>query len=81
MKINHLNLSVSDVPQTGRFFVEFFGLRLTEEKGRNALPFCIFRRYSCRAWSWNPTRCFYSDQSKQFKFVKALFSMVLLQFI
>jgi catechol 2,3-dioxygenase-like lactoylglutathione lyase family enzyme len=37
MKINHLNLSVPDVPQTGRFFVEFFGLRLTEEKGRNAL--------------------------------------------
>jgi catechol 2,3-dioxygenase-like lactoylglutathione lyase family enzyme len=32
MKINHLNLSVPDVPQTGRFFVDFFDLRLTEEK-------------------------------------------------
>jgi catechol 2,3-dioxygenase-like lactoylglutathione lyase family enzyme len=42
MKINHLNLSVSDVPQTGRFFVEFFGLRLTEEKGRNALAVLYF---------------------------------------
>jgi len=37
MKINHLNLCVPDVPQTGRFFVEFFGLQLTEEKGRDAL--------------------------------------------
>jgi catechol 2,3-dioxygenase-like lactoylglutathione lyase family enzyme len=37
MKINHLNLSVPDVSETGRFFVEFFGLHLTEEKGRNAL--------------------------------------------
>jgi len=34
MKINHLNLCVPDVPQTGRLFVEFFGLQLTEEKGR-----------------------------------------------
>lgn len=37
MKINHLNLSVPDVPQTARFFAEFFGLHLTEQKGRDTL--------------------------------------------
>jgi catechol 2,3-dioxygenase-like lactoylglutathione lyase family enzyme len=31
MKINHLNLSVPDVPQTARFFAEFFGLHLPEQ--------------------------------------------------
>ena len=37
MKINHLNLSVPDVPLTARFFAEFFGLHLTEQKGRDTL--------------------------------------------
>ena len=37
MKINHLNLSVTDVPRTARFLAEFFGLRITEQKGRDAL--------------------------------------------
>jgi catechol 2,3-dioxygenase-like lactoylglutathione lyase family enzyme len=37
MKINHLNLSVPDVAQTARFFAEFFGLRITEQKGRHTL--------------------------------------------
>jgi lactoylglutathione lyase len=35
MKLNHLNLSVSDVPQTARFFEEFLGLRCTELKGKD----------------------------------------------
>jgi catechol 2,3-dioxygenase-like lactoylglutathione lyase family enzyme len=37
MKLDHLNLSVSDVPQTARFFEEFFGFRRTEMKGRDVL--------------------------------------------
>ena len=37
MKINHLYLSVPDVPQTARFLAEFFGLRITEQKGRDTL--------------------------------------------
>jgi catechol 2,3-dioxygenase-like lactoylglutathione lyase family enzyme len=37
MKLNHLNLSVPDVPQTSRFFEEFFGFRCEERKGRDAL--------------------------------------------
>jgi catechol 2,3-dioxygenase-like lactoylglutathione lyase family enzyme len=37
MKINHLNLSVPDVAQTARFFTDFFGLHLTEQKGRDTL--------------------------------------------
>ena len=37
MKINHLNLSVPDVMESARFFAEFFGLRITEQKGRDTL--------------------------------------------
>jgi lactoylglutathione lyase len=37
MRINHMNLAVSDPPQAARFFEDFFGLRRVEEKGRDAL--------------------------------------------
>jgi lactoylglutathione lyase len=37
MKINHLNLSVANVPETARFFEEFFGFRCAEQKGRDSL--------------------------------------------
>jgi lactoylglutathione lyase len=37
MKVNHLNLHVSDPPQAARFFEDFFGLCRVEEKGRDAL--------------------------------------------
>ncbi len=37
MRINHMNLAVSDPPQAARFFEDFFGLRRVEEKGRDSL--------------------------------------------
>jgi lactoylglutathione lyase len=35
MKLNHLNLTVTDVPETCRFLVKYFGLRLHEGGRRN----------------------------------------------
>ena len=37
MKLNHLNLSVSDVAESARLFEQVFGLRCTERKGRDTL--------------------------------------------
>jgi catechol 2,3-dioxygenase-like lactoylglutathione lyase family enzyme len=36
-KLNHLNLSVSDVPQLTRFFQESFGFHLTDQRGTGKL--------------------------------------------
>ncbi|RZL19636.1 MAG: VOC family protein [Pedobacter sp.] len=33
MKLNHLSLVVTDVPQTAAFFEQFFGFNLVENKG------------------------------------------------
>jgi catechol 2,3-dioxygenase-like lactoylglutathione lyase family enzyme len=37
MQLNHLDLPVPDVRSTATFFERFFGLRLVEMKGRDAL--------------------------------------------
>ena len=37
MKLNHLNIPVSDVASTQAFFETFFGLRCKEKKGDNFL--------------------------------------------
>jgi lactoylglutathione lyase len=41
MRLNHLNLSVPDVPQTQRFFETYFGLRCVAELGRDALAVLV----------------------------------------
>jgi lactoylglutathione lyase len=41
MRLNHLNLTVPDVPQTREFFETYFGFRCVEEKGRNALAVLV----------------------------------------
>ena len=37
MRLNHLNLTVPDVPRTREFFETYFGLRCVAEKGRDTL--------------------------------------------
>jgi catechol 2,3-dioxygenase-like lactoylglutathione lyase family enzyme len=37
MKLNHLNLTVPDVPRTREFFETYFGFQCLLEKGRDAL--------------------------------------------
>ena len=37
MQLNHLDLPVRDVRSTATFFERFFGFRLAEMKGRDAL--------------------------------------------
>ena len=37
MKLNHINLCVSDVAAAGAFFTEFFGLRPVPDKGREGV--------------------------------------------
>jgi catechol 2,3-dioxygenase-like lactoylglutathione lyase family enzyme len=37
MALNHLNLTVPDVPQTREFFETYFGFRCVAERGRAAL--------------------------------------------
>jgi catechol 2,3-dioxygenase-like lactoylglutathione lyase family enzyme len=37
MRLNHLNLTVPDVPRTREFFETYFGFRCAVERGRGAL--------------------------------------------
>src|SRR5260370_37606526 len=41
MRLNHLNLTVPDVPRTREFFETYFGLRCVTEKGRDALAVMV----------------------------------------
>jgi lactoylglutathione lyase len=41
MVLNHLNLTVPDVPQTRGFFETYFGFRCVAERGRDALAVLI----------------------------------------
>jgi lactoylglutathione lyase len=41
MVLNHVNLTVADVPQSRDFFVTYFGFKCIAEKGRDALAVMI----------------------------------------
>jgi len=41
MRLNHLNLTVPDVPRTRKFFETYFGLRCVFERGRDTLNVLI----------------------------------------
>ena len=41
MRLNHLNLTVPDVPRTREFFETYFGFRCVAEKGRDALAVLV----------------------------------------
>jgi lactoylglutathione lyase len=41
MGLNHLNLTVADVPKSRDFFVTYFGFRSIVEKGRDALAVLV----------------------------------------
>ena len=41
MKLNHLNLTVPDVPSTRAFFETYFGFRCVVERGRDALAVLV----------------------------------------
>jgi catechol 2,3-dioxygenase-like lactoylglutathione lyase family enzyme len=41
MRLNHLNLTVPDVPATREFFVTHFGFRCVAERGRDVLAILV----------------------------------------
>jgi lactoylglutathione lyase len=41
MGLNHVNLTVPDVPQTSAFFETYFGFRSVAERGRGALAVLV----------------------------------------
>jgi catechol 2,3-dioxygenase-like lactoylglutathione lyase family enzyme len=41
MRLNHVNLTVPDVPRARKFFETYFGLRCVADKGRDALVVLI----------------------------------------
>ena len=41
MRLNHLNLTVPDVPRTREFFETYFGFRCVVERGRDALAVLV----------------------------------------
>ena len=41
MRLNHLNLTVPDVPRTREFFETYFGFRCVAEMGRDALAVLV----------------------------------------
>ena len=41
MVLNHLNLTVADVPKSRDFFATYFGLRCVVERGRDALAVMV----------------------------------------
>jgi lactoylglutathione lyase len=41
MRLNHLNLTVPDVPRTRKFFETYFGFRSVAEMGRDALSVLV----------------------------------------
>lgn len=41
MRLNHVNLTVPDVPRTREFFETYFGLKCVAERGRDALAVMI----------------------------------------
>jgi lactoylglutathione lyase len=41
MKLNHLNLTVPDVPRTREFFEKYFGFRCVAQRGRDTLAVLV----------------------------------------
>jgi lactoylglutathione lyase len=41
MRLNHLNLTVADVPKSRDFFATYFGFKCVVEKGRDAIAVMI----------------------------------------
>jgi catechol 2,3-dioxygenase-like lactoylglutathione lyase family enzyme len=41
MRLNHINLTVADVPKSRDFFATYFGFRCVAERGRDALAVMV----------------------------------------